>query len=336
MIESLSLTVQILIFIISGGIIWYFSNKLSHIVDFINEEYKLGAAFGGTILLSLIVNLPEVAIVIKGTLQGDTSLAIGNILCGIAIQTVLLAFFDFKTRKESQPLSTITSNTNSISQGVFLSLILALVVLGTQLDSMYVSTRISIIEVLILIAWVLSLLTLKRCEAGNLIPMPEVNANHGIKTTRKKAIFSIITIAIVILFFGFILAETSEHIAHSMNISGVVFGATILSLITALPELSGGIAFIKSKSYNVLISDIFGGNSFLPLLFLLANILNKGSILPEAKKADLYLTALSIVLTLTFVIGMIIKFPKRKFGLGVDSWVAIVIYILGMIGLIFI
>ncbi|MBY0488132.1 MAG: hypothetical protein K2P85_13245 [Flavobacteriaceae bacterium] len=336
MIESLSLTVQILIFIISGGIIWYFSNKLSHIVDFINEEYKLGAAFGGTILLSLIVNLPEVAIVIKGTLQGDTSLAIGNILGGIAIQTVLLAFFDFKTRKESQPLSTITSNTNSISQGVFLSLILALVVLGTQLDSMYVSTRISIIEVLILIAWVLSLLTLKRCEAGNLIPMPEVNANHGIKTTRKKAIFSIITIAIVILFFGFILAETSEHIAHSMNISGVVFGATILSLITALPELSGGIAFIKSKSYNVLISDIFGGNSFLPLLFLLANILNKGSILPEAKKADLYLTALSIVLTLTFVIGMIIKFPKRKFGLGVDSWVAIVIYILGMIGLIFI
>ncbi len=336
MIESLSLTVQILIFIISGGVIWYFSNKLSHIVDFINEEYKLGAAFGGTILLSLIVNLPEVAIVIKGTLQGDTSLAIGNILGGIAIQTVLLAFFDFKTRKESQPLSTITSNTNSISQGVFLSLILALVVLGTQLDSMYVSTRISIIEVLILIAWVLSLLTLKRCEAGNLIPMPEVNANHGIKTTRKKAIFSIITIAIVILFFGFILAETSEHIAHSMNISGVVFGATILSLITALPELSGGIAFIKSKSYNVLISDIFGGNSFLPLLFLLANILNKGSILPEAKKADLYLTALSIVLTLTFVIGMIIKFPKRKFGLGVDSWVAIVIYILGMIGLIFI
>ena len=336
MIESLSLTVQILIFIISGGIIWYFSNKLSHIVDFINEEYKLGAAFGGTILLSLIVNLPEVAIVIKGTLQGDTSLAIGNILGGIAIQTVLLAFFDFKTRKESQPLSTITSNTNSISQGVFLSLILALVVLGTQLDSMYVSTRISIIEVLILIAWVLSLLTLKRCEAGNLIPMPEVNANHGIKTTRKKAIFSIITIAIVILFFGFILAETSEHIAHSMNISGVVFGATILLLITALPELSGGIAFIKSKSYNVLISDIFGGNSFLPLLFLLANILNKGSILPEAKKADLYLTALSIVLTLTFVIGMIIKFPKRKFGLGVDSWVAIVIYILGMIGLIFI
>ena len=336
MIESLSLTVQILIFIISGGIIWYFSNKLSHIVDFINEEYKLGAAFGGTILLSLIVNLPEVAIVIKGTLQGDTSLAIGNILGGIAIQTVLLAFFDFKTRKDSQPLSTITSNTNSISQGVFLSLILALVVLGTQLDSMYVSTRISIIEVLILIAWVLSLLTLKRCEAGNLIPMPEVNANHGIKTTRKKAIFSIITIAIVILFFGFILAETSEHIAHSMNISGVVFGATILSLITALPELSGGIAFIKSKSYNVLISDIFGGNSFLPLLFLLANILNKGSILPEAKKADLYLTALSIVLTLTFVIGMIIKFPKRKFGLGVDSWVAIVIYILGMIGLIFI
>jgi cation:H+ antiporter len=336
MIESLSLTIKILIFIISGGVIWYFSNKLSHIVDFINDEYKLGAAFGGTILLSVIVNLPEVAIVIKGTLQGDPSIALGNILGGIAIQTVLLAFFDFKSRKEIKPLSTITSNTNSISQGVFLALILALVLLGSQLDSMYVSSRISIIEVLILIAWVLSLLTLKRCEAGNLIPMPEINANHGVKITRKKAIISIIGIALVILFFGYILAETSEHISRSLGISGVVFGATILSFITALPEISGGIAFVKSKSYNVLISDIFGGNSFLPLLFLLASILNKGSILPEAQKTDLFLTALSIVLTLIFVIGMIIKFPKRKYGLGIDSWAAIAIYILGMIGLIFI
>mgnify|MGYP001544189971 FL=1 len=333
MIESLSLTVQILIFIISGGIIWYFSNKLSHIVDFINEEYKLGAAFGGTILLSLIVNLPEVAIVIKGTLQGDTSLAIGNILGGIAIQTVLLAFFDFKTRKEPHPLTTITSNTNSISQGVFLVLILSLVVLGSQIDAMHVNSSISIIEILIFVAWILSLLTLKRCEAGNLIPMAEVNTNHGVKMSRKKAIAILVLIALVILFFGFILAETSEHISSSLGISGVVFGATVLSLITALPEISGGIAFIKSKSYNVLISDIFGGNSFLPLLFLLASVLNQGSILPYAKKVDLYLAALSMVLTLTFVIGMIIKFPKRKFGMGVDSWAAILIYVLGMIGL---
>ena len=89
MLEGFNISTQIIIFLLSGSIIWYFSHKLSHIVDFLNDEFKLGAAFGGTILLSLVVNLPEVAIVIKGTLQGDTSLAIGNILGGIAIQTVL-------------------------------------------------------------------------------------------------------------------------------------------------------------------------------------------------------------------------------------------------------
>ena len=336
MLEGFNISTQILIFLLSGSIIWYFSHKLSHIVDFLNDEFKLGAAFGGTILLSLVVNLPEVAIVIKGTLQGDTSLAIGNILGGIAIQTVLLGFFDFMTRKEAHPITTITSNTNAISQGIFLVLILSLVILGSQLDQMHVNLRISPIEILIVIAWVLSLLTLKRCEAGNLIPMPEINPEHGIKYSRKKAIFYMMLISIIILFFGYILAETSEQIATHYQVSGVVFGATILSLVTALPEISGGLAFIKTKKYNILVSDIFGGNSFLPLLFLLANILNSASILPEARKTDLYLTALSMILTLTFVLGMVIKFPKRYFGIGLDSWIAIVIYITGVFGLYFI
>ena len=90
------------------------------------------------------------------------------------------------TRKEAHPITTITSNTNAISQGIFLVLILSLVILGSQLDQMHVNLRISPIEILIVIAWVLSLLTLKRCEAGNLIPMPEINPEHGIKYSRKS------------------------------------------------------------------------------------------------------------------------------------------------------
>lgn len=325
-----------LLFILSAGIIWYFSDKLSSIVEYLTEEFRLGQAFGGTILLSLLVNLPEVVIVCYGALKGDTSLALGNILGGIALQTVLLALFDFASRKEKLPLTTLTSNVNSITQGMFLALILGLVILGAQFKNEYVMFRAAPIELFIVGAWFLSLLFVKKCEQMNYIPDQPKAVSKSMVYTKKGAIVYLLLIALIILTFGAVLAFSSEAIAVHFHISGVVFGATILSLVTALPEISGGIAFVRHKQYQPIISDIFGGNSFLPLLFLLSSLITKRSILTDAHKTDLYLTSLAIILTLIFTLGMVIKSPKRFFFMGLDSWAALIIYAASIIGLIFI
>lgn len=334
MFESLSISYSIALFLISAAIIWYFSNKLSGLVDFIDDAFGLGDAFGGTILLSIVTNLPELTIVTIGTVQGDTAMATGNILGGIAVQTLLLSLFDFASRKEKKPLSTLTSHSNSIAQGLFLCVILALVLMGTQFQRELMNHRFAPVEVSILVVWLLSLLVLKKSEKSQLLPKTKEKRSAQESESGRKALLSLVGVAGLILVFGVILTKTSENIAAHFEIDGVVFGATVLALVTSLPEISGGLAFVRERRYVPVISDIFGGNAFLPVLFLLANLISHESVLTEAHKSDIYLAALSIAMTLVFIIGMVIKSPKRFCSLGLDSWVAIVIYVLGIAGLV--
>ncbi len=155
------------------------------------------------------------------------------------------------------------------------------------------------------------------------------------KYTQKSAIVWLISIAIIVLIFGVLLEITCDAIATHFNINGIIFGATILAVVTSLPEISSGLEFVKDKTYQPIISTIFGGNAFLPVLFLVASLITNDSILPKAHNIDIYLTTIGIIITAIYVIGMVLKLPTRKKRLGIDSWVVLVVYVISVIGMLF-
>lgn len=118
--------------------------------------------------------------------------------------------------------------------------------------------------------------------------------------------------------------------------SGVLFGATVLAASTSIPELATGITSVKMGDYRLAISDIFGGNAFLPVLFLLASILSGEAILPQAQSTDIYLAALGIVLTVIYMCRLILRPQRRYVRLGLDSWLVLILYCMGMSGLLFV
>ena len=78
--------------------------SLSKATDSLDRRLKLGDAVGGLILLAIAGTLPEIAIVASAAAAGHLDLAVGNLIGGIAIQTLVLVALDAATGLK-RPLS---------------------------------------------------------------------------------------------------------------------------------------------------------------------------------------------------------------------------------------
>ncbi len=70
------------------------------------------------------------------------------------------------------------------------------------------------------------------------------------------------------------------------------------------------------------------------MLFLLAALVSGNAVLPNAHASDIYLTGLGGLLTLVYVAGLNFRPSKNHFRMGIDSIVVLVLYLIGVAGLI--
>jgi cation:H+ antiporter len=340
----------IVVFIASGVCIWISGIKISTAIDYICKYFNLGEAIGGMIFLAIVTNLPEIAITSIAAYNNHIEIAISNILGGIAIQTVVLVLIDCFGVGRFAPLSFKASSVGLILEGIVLIFILTLVIVGKQVSTDFLIFHASMVEWIILFVWLSGLFliyknpTLKTARVKKLLPIYEKKdpiqvEGSPVKVEKKSAYRSIIIFiifAILTLASGFLLEISSEELASRFNISGVIFGATILAAVTSLPEISTGIASAKLKDYQMAVSDILGGNAFLPVLLLLGSIISGKSIMTSIGPFDLYISCLGILLTGVYMIGLIIKSEKQIFRMGYDSIAILIIYIIGVAGLLFV
>ncbi|MEA2484285.1 MAG: cation:H+ antiporter [Thermoleophilaceae bacterium] len=338
------------VFIGAAAAIWVAGIALSDQTDVLSTRLHLGSALGGLILLAIATNLPEIAIVASASLSGNLGVAVGNILGGIAIQTVVLVALDAFGVRGRRPLTYRAASLVLVLEAALVVVVLAIVIAGTQLPATLIAWRVTPAVALILLAWVGGLLLLRR--AGRSLPWHESGQppdgqqhprGHSATTNEQKAtqrgtstakatiVFGIA--AAVTLIAGVVLERSGDALADHIGLSGVLFGATVLAAATSLPELSTGLTSVRNGDYQLAMSDIFGGNAFLPVLFLMATLLSGSAVLPQAQRTDIYLTALAIVLTLIYAAGLLFRPQRRIAGMGADSLAVIAVYAVGVGGL---
>jgi cation:H+ antiporter len=344
------LTVAALIagFAVASAFVWLAGIRLSNTTDVLSRRFGLGEAIGGAILLAIATNLPEIAIVTTAAFHKNLDIATGNILGGIAIQTVVLAILD-RWGVRDVPLTYRAASLGLVIEGSLVIAMLAVVVEGTRVSPDALYFRMSVPALLLVVMWVVGLVLVARAQKG--LPWhergnPPDGQKHPMghrKTMREQrgpstrhASIEFAIAALVTLAGGVVLERVSESLSSHLGLSGVLFGATVLAAATSLPELSTGLQSLKLGDYQLAVSDIFGGNAFLPVLFLPATLISGMAVLPQAHSSDVYLTAVAILLTVIYTSGLIFR-PKRQYwGFGPDSLAVLLFYGLAVIGLIFV
>lgn len=347
-VSSLSFPLLAGIFIIAAVAIWFSGIKISNTTDTLSKYFGLGEALGGLMILAIVTNLPELVIVITAALKNNLGLAIGNILGGIAIQTVVLVVLDVFGLGKKDPLTYRAVSLVLVLEAVLVLAILSLVVMGHQLPTEVIFFHITPVDLLIFIIWIAGVKIISKAKKNLPWVVKKPDTNDGQQKPQEntgdqkqpKAIGKTITIflisSVITLIAGVALEISSDAMAKQIGMQGVLFGATVLAAATSLPEVSTGLASVKIKDYDLAISDIFGGNAFLPVLFLIASLISGKAVLPMAQKSDIYLTGLGMLLTTIYIYGLIFRPRKQILQMGIDSFLVLIAYFVGVAGLFFI
>jgi cation:H+ antiporter len=343
--------VLLAIFAASAAVIWAAGIALSDYTDVLAERLHLGQALGGVILLAVATNLPEIAITVSAAVSGQVEIAVGNLLGGIALQTVVLVALDVFGVRSCKPLTYMAASLTLVLEAGLVIAVLMVVIAGTQLPAHLIAARLTPGPVLIVVLWVVGLKIIggpgsrlpwtgngeapgsQEKPRGHSRAAKEHDATRRhVSTTRAASVFGVA--ALLTLIAGVSIERSGESFFGNLGLSGVLFGATVLAAATALPELSTGLTAARGGDYKLAMGDIFAGNAFLPVLFLLVTLISGKAVLPHAHPSDIYLTALGGLLTLAYLTGLVLRPQRQVLRMGLDSLAVLILYAIGVLGLI--
>src|SRR6478735_10300997 len=201
MFSSLSLLPLLLIFGGAAAAVWIAGTHLSEAVDALSSQLGIGEAFGGLILLAFATNLPEIAITASASLSGQIEIAVGNILGGIAIQTVVLVLLDGVGIGRTSTLTHRAESLVLVLEGVLVIAVLLVVIMMTQLPGSLAVKGIEPGGFIIVAVWIAGLLLVGKARTG--LPWqrkdrdqrsdsgPEADKGPGLSMAKASIIFAI-------------------------------------------------------------------------------------------------------------------------------------------------
>ncbi len=229
-----------------------------------SKTTNINKALIGGILLAGITSLPELITCYTAISLDNVYLAIGDILGSNLFNISIMCFFDIILIRKM-----FYSKTTKNYLLIYLILIINYIfMLLSFLGIINISIfNIGITSIIIIINYIVYIFNVSKKEE-NAVSILEN------KIDKNKLIFKFIICAISIIIISSLLTFVVNIISTiNPSISTSLIGATLLGIVTSLPEVITFIALIKLNSYDLALSDIIGSILFNLLVFAIGDII---------------------------------------------------------------
>lgn len=342
MFGGLPLTLNLLLFAVGAGAIWWAGTRLERLTDVIARRTGLGGAFAGLILLAAATSLPEVATTVTALLAGNVDLAVHNLLGGVAFQVVVLTIADVARRGA---LTRWAPSFGLLMLGVGILLMLGIAIGGLVLADAAqllvpigpVTVGLNPVVLALPVAYVGVLRMTRRAEARPGwrpvdAPSTEDTSESERRDHRSGIRLGVVFagFALLVLAGGWTSATLADVMAEQTGLSSGFVGATLLAAATSLPEVSTTVAAVRHGREDVAVSNVFGSNCFDVALLVLPSLLAADAFPGGTVTSAVFTAALGSVLTCVYLWGLLERSNRSVGRLGIDSIIVVVLYFCGM------
>lgn len=337
-------------------LVWTAGTKLTRYVNAIAEKTGLGKAFTGMLLLGGITSLPEAAAVSTSAAIGNAPLAVNNLLGTASVNLILIGVADVIYGPRALTAAAATPAT--LMQGV-LSMVLASVVAmfaaagDVQILGFGAGSSVLLAGAAAAV-WIASRFENRhvweaveidhrerevkrdreRRRRGHAQEPGERASDHLNHWRLQKLVLATTLAAAAILVGGFLLSTSADMLARASGLDSGMVGFVLVGLCTSLPEISSITAAIRLREYDMAVGDVFGTNLFnFSLIFLADLVYPGGPLLGLSGTFEAMGAILAVLLTGIFLVGLLERRSVTVMRMGVDSLVAVFVFLLGVAAL---
>lgn len=210
----------------------------------------------GLTIVSLGTSAPEILVSVVAAMQGNAGLAIGNAIGSNIINTGLI----LGITAVIVPLGVHSSIIRRELPVMLLVMVVAFLLLldGTlgRIDAVIMLTGMAAI-----LYWVVHIA--RRAHTQGADPISGEFADE-IPTDMPmgRSVFWLVVAGLVLIGSSRMLVWGAVSVAHSLGVSDLVIGLTIVALGTSLPELAASVASAFKKQHDIALGNIIGSNIF--------------------------------------------------------------------------
>jgi cation:H+ antiporter len=348
MMASLPIWGNVLVFVAAGAVIWIAGVRLEHRVDQIARRTGMGQAFSGMLLLAIATSLPELATTFSAVLIHDNAtLAVHNLLGGVALQTAILVLADATSRKRGA-LTSFRPRFTLLVQAVGVIMLLQIAIAAATAKGVPALGPVSLWSLLLVVGFIAMTYFVHHHRGhprwtpakADDFPKHELDDDDSNdepadaeddELSTRSLWLRFAAAAAFVLVGGWLTTGAADALAEQTGLGSAFVGATLLALATSLPEVSTTTAAVRAGRYTAAVSNIFGSNAFdIALLFVADAIFLEGTIMAHAESSMVFIAAVAAVMTCVYLWGLMERADRTILRIGWDSALALVIYLTGV------